>query len=75
MYHYVEFHSDEGQMCGYGRRTFTDPETASRFADKMRAVPGHTCTDSVRELTSETDLGSEGFIYPFIANMARHLHS
>lgn len=64
MYHIVEFHADGGQACVPGRRTFTDPEAAKQFAKRMREEPGHTCgPQSVKESTSETDLGNKGMIY------------
>lgn len=73
MHHIVEFHADGGQMCVSGRRSFTDPEKARQFAEQMRSEPGHTCGPaSVREYTSETDLGNEGAIYPEIANIGRY---
>ncbi|MDO8621499.1 MAG: hypothetical protein Q7R31_04455 [Candidatus Levybacteria bacterium] len=73
MYYIVEFHADGGQMCVPGHRSFADLEKAKQFAEKMRSELGHTCgPESVREYTSETDLGNEGFIYPEIANI--HLH-
>ena len=64
MYHVVDFHADGGQMCAPGRRSFANPEEARQFADHMRLTPGHTCgPESVREYTSETDLGNEGNTY------------
>ena len=72
MYHIVEFHADGGQMCVPGRRSFDDSEEARRFAEKKRSEPGHSCgSKSVKEFTSETDLGDEGTIYPEIANTGR----
>lgn len=68
-YHIVDFHADGGQMCVPGRRSFTDPEEAGQFAEKMRREPGHVCgPNSVKEYTSETDLGNEGAVYPGVAN-------
>ena len=74
MLYVVEFHADGGQMCVSGHRSFTDPEKAKQFADKMRSEPDHTCgPESVREYVSDTDLGNEGAIYPEVANIGRHL--
>lgn len=64
MYHVVEFHADGGQTCVPGRRTFADVETAKQFARRMREQKGHTCgPESVKEYTSEVDLGDTGLIY------------
>jgi hypothetical protein len=48
----VEYHADGGQACMLGRRLFDDPVEAARFAKREREVPGHTCTDPVREYYS-----------------------
>lgn len=74
MYHIVEFHADGGQMCVPGRRSFSDPEEARRFAERMCSEPDHTCgPQSVRIYTSETDPGNEGYEYPMIANSGREM--
>ena len=74
MYHIVEFHADGGQMCVPGRRSFPNPEEASKFAERMRSEPEHTCgPESVRTYTSETDPGNEGHEYPMIANSGREM--
>ncbi|TSC89546.1 MAG: hypothetical protein G01um10143_36 [Parcubacteria group bacterium Gr01-1014_3] len=72
MYYIIEFHADGGQMCIPGRRAFSDPEAAKKFAERMRSEPDHTCgLESVKEFVSETDLGNEGEIYPILANAGR----
>ncbi len=68
-YHVVEFHADGGQMCIPGRRCFTNPMEANRFARRMRSEPDHTCgPKSVKQYTSRKRLCDKGAIYPEIAN-------
>lgn len=74
MYYVVEFHADGGQMCVDGRRVFTDPVEASRFAAQRRAEPGHFCgPESVREYATDVRPDEEGYIYPMVANQGREL--
>ncbi|MDP1629510.1 MAG: hypothetical protein Q8L57_02725 [bacterium] len=72
MFHIVEFHGDGGQMCVLGRRVFTDPSLAEKFADEKRNEQGHNCgPKSVRLYTSEISMENIGQEYPTIAGTNR----